>query len=706
MISTNETHHAFSDTTNRGLLNPYTLQQATSEQSHDLLGFRTIGEKEYFNRIDYFILKTPSVKAPRRQRRLQTFTVKTGRSKRLTQAEKDKRLVISAMMKKMQYSKKTGKPIEKPGEQLLEFPLAICDHNGDPLKGTKSYATKCLETRYKTANPPVFLNQLPTDWNPQCCLMEGMFIINTTPLGSHKTMAEYSRFIMRRYVLSEMYRGATEVHIIFDNPGCLGTNTPKYFEQKRRDEGAPVQAGHQCTVLGENTKINPNKWRQNFLHCRTCKRNLVLFLGKHLLKNIGEHLMPHQSLFIAGAFEDNLVNTTWFVKGQDRPQPHPAFTCNAEETDTRLWLHAKNTTSKEILVISPDTDVYHIGLPLSCARQKEVIIQLSEANKRQLKFLNLSNLILALENDPDLANIDHTTLPQIIQTFYASTGCDYTSFFSKMGKATFFKYFLQYASFITADTQSAPGTLADTSLSSNSSGFLAFMRLIGTAYYKKYATGFANISPTAHFLKFKKPNLTNKQQHSEWLEDIRQNTWLRTTFGNEFLPSDDSLYLHWQRTCWVCHMWHQADQNYMILEPLANHGWEVQNEKLTIVWDSRLNIEAIRKRVSHLLSGCKCITGCSTRRCSCLRKQAQCGEGCQCRNCNNLCTPSDDNIQQEAEGSELELVAVAEIHDQLEEEVDDIMDMIFGEEDDQHDLELEGNEEVDSSISETEEIFS
>ena len=31
--------------------------------------------------------------------------------------------------------------------------------------------------------------------------------------------------------------------------------------------------------------------------------------------------------------------------------------------------------------------------------------------------------------------------------------------------------------------------------------------------------------------------------------------------------------------------------------------------------------------------------------------------------------------------------------------------MIFGEEDDQDDLELEANEEVDSSISETEEIF-
>ena len=53
---------------------------------------------------------------------------------------------------------------------------------------------------------------------------------------------------------------------------------------------------------------------------------------------------------------------------------------------------------------------------------------------------------------------------------------------------------------------------------------LVFIHLIGTAYDKKYATGFANVSPTAHFLKFRKPK--SNKQHSEWLEDIQQNTWL------------------------------------------------------------------------------------------------------------------------------------------------------------------------------------
>ena len=109
--------------------------------------------------------------------------------------------------------------------------------------------------------------------------------------------------------------------------------------------------------------------------------------------------MPHQTLFVGRAFEGNLVDTAWFVQGQDSPQPHPAFSCNAMETDTRLWLHAKNTRQNKILVISPDTNVYHIGLPLLCSKGKEVVVQLNEISNRQLKFLSLKSLQKALEND-------------------------------------------------------------------------------------------------------------------------------------------------------------------------------------------------------------------------------------------------------------------------------------------------------------------
>ena len=45
------------------------------------------------------------------------------------------------------------------------------------------------------------------------------------------------------------------------------------------------------------------------------------------------------------------------------PQCDHQLTCNAEESDTRIWLHVINSAGKKKLVLSPDTDMYHIGLP-------------------------------------------------------------------------------------------------------------------------------------------------------------------------------------------------------------------------------------------------------------------------------------------------------------------------------------------------------
>ena len=35
---------------------------------------------------------------------------------------------------------------------------------------------------------------------------------------------------------------------------------------------------------------------------------------------------------------------------------------NAEEVDTRIWLHASKSDAKKLLIFSPDTDTYHIGI--------------------------------------------------------------------------------------------------------------------------------------------------------------------------------------------------------------------------------------------------------------------------------------------------------------------------------------------------------
>ena len=113
------------------------------------------------------------------------------------------------MKKKMQFSQWTGTPIDLPREQLIDIPLALCDNAGNAIKGHKSYSTHFLECRYKETANPVFLPSLP--WEPDCCVIEGMFIINTTPLGSHKVMSDYARFLFTRFVVIQFKRGCNEV---------------------------------------------------------------------------------------------------------------------------------------------------------------------------------------------------------------------------------------------------------------------------------------------------------------------------------------------------------------------------------------------------------------------------------------------------------------------------------------------------------------
>jgi len=127
----------------------------------------------------------------------------------------------------------------------VPIPLALADSYSFPLKGQKSNAMKALHNRYKDAIPPAFFNRLPDGWVPECVLLEGMFILNTTPLGSQRTLADFAHFLIKRFIIPHFLRGSQEVHMIFDNPGRL-PQTPKYLERKRRESLATVTAGHVC----------------------------------------------------------------------------------------------------------------------------------------------------------------------------------------------------------------------------------------------------------------------------------------------------------------------------------------------------------------------------------------------------------------------------------------------------------------------------
>ena len=429
----------------------------------------------------------------------------------MTQLQKDIKLVQKCLHKKLLWSKASQKPVTSVSEQFIPLPLALCNNEGLPLKGQKSFATTIFEKRYEKAIPQVVLNALPSGWIPEYCILEGMFMINTSPIGTHKTICDYGDFLFVRFIVPQWLRGSKEVHIIFENPGRI-PESPKQFERTRRDDCATVISNHVCSEITNTSQI-PSKWRDNFINCRNCKRKLVLFLTNYFLQTSGTKMQPGKVLLIAGGFCGSIEDTAWAVTSDQPPYPNPLYTCNSEETDTRMWLHVKQTEQSNILIMSPDTDCYHIGMPLNYDQPKDVIVQLNKYTSKEIKFLHLPALLQAIGKDPDLSFIPNNLLPQMLCTLFVVTGCDYTSFFSRIGKTTFYRYLFQHTKFITSGE--LPGTLADIGLRDNSfeMGFLSFLRLVGVTYFKKNNSGFSQATPEAHFHSFSLPDQTPLCHH-------------------------------------------------------------------------------------------------------------------------------------------------------------------------------------------------
>lgn len=111
--------------------------------------------------------------------------------------------------------------------------------------------------------------------------------------------------------MSQFARGTKEVHVLFQHSDRL-SETPKYFERKRRDTTAKVATGHTCDEFSAGRTI-PSKWRENVINCRNFKRNLVLFLTQFFLHNVRKYIQPEQLFYVAGGFEGSIEDTAWFV---------------------------------------------------------------------------------------------------------------------------------------------------------------------------------------------------------------------------------------------------------------------------------------------------------------------------------------------------------------------------------------------------------
>ena len=112
---------------------------------------------------------------------------------------------------------------------------------------------------------------------------------------------------------------------------------------------------------------------------------------------------------------------------------------------------------------------------------------------------------------------------------------DYISFFCGIGKVSFLATFFQHASFIA-------GGLENTS-------FLFFLRLVGCAYYRKYASAFALQKPTELTKSGWIRDETDGKLQIEWeVEENIQKAQASVDFimtGCRYVYNDDSCVECW-----------------------------------------------------------------------------------------------------------------------------------------------------------------
>ena len=607
------------------LRNPFIDRNATPTQQIDLLRFRQLGQQEFERLVQYKYLRVSSVpSAPTKRQSLQTFAEIKASKRQVTSLQKEKARVTKCMRRRLLWSQKAGTPYQLAGEQFIELPRALAMPDGTPHHSTKASATNFYEGRYGNS---VVTNRVPT--SPfEAVTIEGMFLIYINPLG--KKMVEYVHFLMRHFIMPYFNRGTKEVHIIFDQPGRL-LQHPKSIERDRRLKANPVPSTHEH--LEFNDTVISKKWN-DILSCAVCKRNLVVYIGECLLRASPVHLQAGQTLCVAGAGDGDAA---WAIDDSAIEREVPQLLSNAEEGDTRVWLHTIYLPGHHNLILSPDTDVYHIGLSIPQLQHKRIYIQLSK-NGAPLRLLCLNDLVQAFNQDPALMNIAEHERVQAIQALYVLSGSDFTSYFKGIGKTSFLKAFFNHADFICAATPQLPGLLGDKD--EQGSGLLAFLRLVGCIYFCKHKAAFDHHTTPAsllHSISGSSP----LQKHIKWLENMREIIWARIDFEDEMIPSFEALRRHWLRSIWVIDYWRQATNNEIVLRPVQQYGWKLTSGQLEIDWDSDENIRHIQEKVRLLLRGCTCKTGCTSNRCKCKKSGNCCMPGCKCINCKNL--PNDSS---------------------------------------------------------------
>ena len=246
-----------------------------------------------------------------------------------------------------------------------------------------------------------------------------MALLQANHKGLPRTFGEFAEKILRLFINMALRNQSQCVHFVTHT---YPEHSIKNAERKRRAAG-----GSQKIKISRPDQNLPKQWKK-FLANSHNKQQLVRFLFEEWKKSTAQQLRGIK-LIVAHDGDCHSIMTN--ASGTVQVEPIVQLSCDHEEADTRMLLHAKyvvdNSNGASVIIRSPDTDVFVIAVGLS----QEIASPLYFHTGKDDKERTIDVGAVQQELGDELTNA--------IIGFHCFTGCDSVSSFYGKGKQKTFK---------------------------------------------------------------------------------------------------------------------------------------------------------------------------------------------------------------------------------------------------------------------------
>jgi len=350
----------------------------------------------------------------------------------------------------------------------------------------------------------------------------------------------------------------------------------------RYDKGSLKSTAREHRGIGVRRHVTPStpipkNWH-SFLAVNDNKTALFNYLSDFLSHTREQ---PGKQLFLTKGVDVLTV--------PDELQHNGLSPCTHEEADTRLILHAHNAAQngfRVVVIKTVDTDVVVLALANYC-HIPSTELWVAFGTGANFRYIPVHKVAAALGHDKCAA----------LPAFHSITGCDTTSSFVGRGKKSAWKTWLCFpeATAAFAELSAMPSEVSD-------SCFSVLEQFVILLYDRTNSLTSVDAARKQLF-----------SRKSRTLDNIP--------------PTKDALQQHVKRASYQAgHVWGQSLLTDPCLPSPSEWGWKLVNGEWKPVW---ITIPQAAETCPELLR-CGCKTGCTSRRCKCVRANLQCTSLCAC----------------------------------------------------------------------------